>query len=144
MERGSVATIVQRLNESVVRYLIAGGLAVAAHGYVRFTADVDLLTGLDADNVSRALQAFAGLGYRPGVPVVAPGVPAAFVGRDDLLAMKRQADLADIDALEAAKQEGADGAWLEEARRLAVSLGGGRSAASRPAPEGAQAEDEPV
>ncbi len=41
MERGSVEAIVAALNENQVQYLIVGGLAVVAHGYVRFTADVD-------------------------------------------------------------------------------------------------------
>ena len=30
------------LNQAGVRYLIAGGLAVNAHGYVRLTMDIDL------------------------------------------------------------------------------------------------------
>lgn len=39
MKRDSVVAIVQALNENEVQYLIVGGLAVVAHGYVRFTAD---------------------------------------------------------------------------------------------------------
>ena len=30
-----------------VRYLVAGGLAVIAHGYVRSTVDLDLAVGLE-------------------------------------------------------------------------------------------------
>jgi len=49
--------------------LIAGGLAVVAHGYLRFTADMDLILDLEEGNVRRALAALAGLGYRPRPPV---------------------------------------------------------------------------
>ena len=42
MERRSIEVIIRALNEAHVRYLIAGGLAVVAHGYVRFTADAGM------------------------------------------------------------------------------------------------------
>lgn len=48
-----------------------GGLAVAAHGYVRYTEDVDLVVALEKANVTRALMVLESLGYRPGVPVPA-------------------------------------------------------------------------
>jgi len=69
MREESVQTILRTLNTASVRYLIAGGLAVVAHGYVRFTADVDLILDLKENNVRRALTALAGLGYRPRAPV---------------------------------------------------------------------------
>ncbi len=69
MERRSVEAIVAALNAAQVRYLIAGGLAVVAHGHVRFTADVGLVLSLEPENVTRAVSALSGLGYRPRVPV---------------------------------------------------------------------------
>ena len=69
MERRSVEAIVEALNCADARYLIAGGLAVVAHGHVRFTADVDVVLDLDRGNLERALNALAGLGYRPRAPV---------------------------------------------------------------------------
>lgn len=57
------------LNDAGVRYLIAGGLAVAAHGFVRLTMDVALVLDLEDGNLRRALAAFASLGYRPRAPV---------------------------------------------------------------------------
>ncbi len=69
MERRSVEAIVAALNAAQVRYLIAGGLAVVAHGHVRFTADIDLVLSLEPENVTRAVSALGGLGYRPRVPV---------------------------------------------------------------------------
>lgn len=65
MDRGSVESIVKALNEHSVRYLIADGLAVIAHGYVRFTAVVDIILDLDESNARRALEALSRLGYRP-------------------------------------------------------------------------------
>lgn len=59
------------LNETQARYLIVGGLAVAAHGYGRVTFDVDLVVQLQPDNVRRAMNALESLGYRPLVPVPA-------------------------------------------------------------------------
>jgi hypothetical protein len=57
------------LNAAGVRYLIVGGLAVVAHGYLRFTADVDLVLDFDEGNLRQALSALARLGYRPRAPV---------------------------------------------------------------------------
>jgi hypothetical protein len=65
----SVETIVDALNAGGVRYLIAGGLAVVAHGYLRFTSDVDLILDLEPDNVTRAIEALEAIGYQPRVPV---------------------------------------------------------------------------
>ena len=69
MEKRSVEAIVRALNEASVRYLIAGGVAVVAHGYVRFTADLDVILDLDGDNLRKALAALAALGYSPRAPV---------------------------------------------------------------------------
>ena len=69
MTKHSVGAIVAALNGAHVRYLVAGGLAVVAHGYVRFTADVDLILDLDAGNVTRAIEVLEKLGYRPRAPV---------------------------------------------------------------------------
>ena len=69
MERHSVEAIVGALNEAKVRYLIVGGLAVVAHGYVRFTADVDLVLDPEPASMKRAVEALSSLGYRPRAPV---------------------------------------------------------------------------
>lgn len=69
MNQSSVIAIARALQEHRVRYLIVGGLAVVAHGYGRFTADVDLVLDMEPDNLQRALAAFSGMGYRPKVPV---------------------------------------------------------------------------
>jgi len=69
MRKQSVEAIIRTLNDASVRYLIAGGLAVVAHGYLRFTADVDLIIDLEEANARRALSALSRLGYRPRAPV---------------------------------------------------------------------------
>lgn len=71
MKLQSFEAVVGALNDAGVRYLIAGGLAVNAHGYLRFTHDVDLI----------ALQG-----------EVLPGLPTRFVSIATLIDMKRVAD----------------------------------------------------
>ena len=71
MKLASVEAIVRALFEGKVRYLIAGGLAGNAHGFMRFTKDVDVVLRLEPENVLRAFAALARLGYRPNVPVTA-------------------------------------------------------------------------
>ena len=70
MERRSIEAVIGAMNEGQVRYLVAGGLAVVAHGCVRFTADLDLFLDLEEGNLRRAIDVLAGLGYRPRAPVV--------------------------------------------------------------------------
>ena len=65
----SFEAIADALEKADVRYLVAGGLAVNAHGYLRFTKDVDLVIQLEAENLRRGLSALSVLGYRPAIPV---------------------------------------------------------------------------
>jgi hypothetical protein len=165
MDASSVEKILGALNGAGVRYLIAGGLAVVAHGHVRFTKDLDLIIALDEDNVRRGIGALSELGFAPVVAAVriedfadagkrhewvrdkgatvftlfsdqhrmtpidifidaplpferayadaleqeyAPNLSVRFVGRGDLLSMKRLAgrpqDLLDIEVLERLSQ----------------------------------------
>ncbi len=69
MTRQSVEAIVAELEQAGVRYLIAGGLAVVAHGHVRFTADIDLLLDPTPTNLVSAVEVLRTLGYVPRVPV---------------------------------------------------------------------------
>ena len=71
MKLASFEAIVRALNEAGVRYLVAGGLAVNAHGYIRFTQDVDLVIALDPANILRAFDMLGTLGYKPLVPITA-------------------------------------------------------------------------
>jgi len=71
MKLDTLEKIFQSLNEAQVRYLIAGGLAVNAHGYLRYTKDVDFVLQLDPLNIEHAMSALGTLGYRPNIPVTA-------------------------------------------------------------------------
>lgn len=62
MRLASFEAIVQALNSAGVRYLVADELAVNAHGYLRFTKDIDLVLQLVPDNVRRALDALTAIG----------------------------------------------------------------------------------
>ena len=85
MEVRSVEAIVAALNSARVDYLIVGGLAVNAHGFVRLTRDVDIVLRLDPDNAGRGLNALLALGYRMSIPEK----PEAFA---DAAARKRWRD----------------------------------------------------
>jgi hypothetical protein len=69
VERRSIEAIIRSLNAEGVRYLVVGGLAVVAHGYVRLTVDVDVVLDMDEGNLRRAVAALSRLGYRPRAPV---------------------------------------------------------------------------
>lgn len=58
-----------QLNDLGIRYALAGGLAVGAHGYVRATSDVDFLVGEEAFEHQGSLVAF-----KAGVPIEVDGV----------------------------------------------------------------------
>lgn len=71
MKFASVVAILRALNAAEVRVLVVGGLAVNAHGYLRFTKDADLVVELVPENIARAFTALGSLGYRPLVPITA-------------------------------------------------------------------------
>ena len=71
MKLADVEAILRALNDADVRYLIVGGLAVVAHGYVRATVDMDIVLHLERENVLRAMAALKEIGYQPLVPVEA-------------------------------------------------------------------------
>lgn len=54
-----------------VRYVVVGGVAVALHGYLRATVDLDIVIDLVPDNVRKAVDALTALGLRPRLPVAA-------------------------------------------------------------------------
>jgi hypothetical protein len=69
MEVRSIETIIKALNEAGVKYLIVGGVAVVAHGYERFTRDLDLVIGLERENILCGLRALMAIGYSMRIPV---------------------------------------------------------------------------
>lgn len=69
MEVRSIETVIKVLNDAEVNYLVVGGLAVVAHGYERLTVDLDLVIGLEPDNITRGLRALYSAGWRMTIPV---------------------------------------------------------------------------
>jgi len=65
MARGDVFTTLQnltrRLDDAKIPYALVGGLALAAHGFVRMTQDVDLL--ITREGLEAFKQTFLGRGY---------------------------------------------------------------------------------
>jgi predicted nucleotidyltransferase len=61
--------LLQSLEKNHVRYLVVGGVAVVLHGFLRATADLDLLIALDSKNVEAFIKLMKQRGYRPKAPV---------------------------------------------------------------------------
>lgn len=143
-----LVTVCRLLNDAGVRYVIVGGYALALHGAVRATKDVDVLIQPTLDNARRALEALANLTFgiaRELDPADVVAKPLTIIGdtpRVDLLTLAwsvRYADaaphvrtvqiegvdvpFADIDTLIRSKQTGrlqdqADVETLERLKRL--------------------------
>ena len=80
MKVSGFEAIVRALNAAKVRYLVAGGLAVNAHGYVRFTNDVDLVVRLTETDILAAFKALENSvtgRLRPSPPENLPTQPVA-------------------------------------------------------------------
>ena len=97
MKLASLEAIIVVLDRHQVRYLIAGGLAVAAHGYGRVTFDVDLVIQLHPDNVRRAMRALESLGYQPIAPVHAqdfadPDIRRTWIQEKNMVVFGLQSD----------------------------------------------------
>lgn len=56
-----VKTLARYLEEAGVEYALVGGYAIAAHGFNRFTEDIDLLVEPSANNAKRWIAALAKL-----------------------------------------------------------------------------------
>jgi hypothetical protein len=53
--------LVQRFNEAKIEYALCGGMAVALHGYPRFTKDIDFL--IPPESLDRAREVAAAAGF---------------------------------------------------------------------------------
>ena len=97
MKLSSLEAIATALRDSDVRYLIVGGLAVAAHGHGRATFDIDLVVQLQPENVKRATIALESLGYRPTIPVQArqfadPELRRSWIREKNMVVFQLQSD----------------------------------------------------
>jgi hypothetical protein len=62
----TLRALVKRLDQERLDYAVIGAMALAAHGYRRFTEDVDIL--LRADTLVAFREKLLGLGYLPAFP----------------------------------------------------------------------------
>lgn len=61
LPKSRLATVCGLLNAAGAKYVVVGGFAVALHGVVRATKDIDILIEPTLENAERTLQALAGL-----------------------------------------------------------------------------------
>lgn len=66
--------VIQALDSHRVPYAVAGGFAVALHGAVRGTIDVDLVIRLKREDYVKTEQALTEMGLTPRLPVTAADV----------------------------------------------------------------------
>lgn len=81
MRQFDLHALLETLNEFGVRFVVIGGVAVGAHGYVRGTEDLDLVPDPDPENLARLTQALERMdstlptvGGRPFDPATDAGV----------------------------------------------------------------------
>jgi predicted nucleotidyltransferase len=152
LEKARLATVCGLLNAEGVKYVVVGGFAVALHGVVRATKDIDILIEPTRENAARALKALESLRWgiaRELDPSEVVANPITVIGDDprvDLLTLAwsvRYADaapkahkvqidgveipFADLDTLIRTKQtdrfqDKADVENLEQVKRLNQSL----------------------
>lgn len=97
MKISSFQAIVEALNEAGVKYLVVGGMAVIAHGYLRLTHDVDIVVRLSPEDIHKAFQALASIDYLPAVPVTAeqfsdPAIRESWRRDKEMLVLKMWSD----------------------------------------------------
>ena len=66
---GFYEELFRALEEAKIRYLVVGGVAVVLHGFVRATADLDLMVALDPENLKTFVALMKKMGYQPKIPV---------------------------------------------------------------------------
>lgn len=69
MKLFALEDIATALIVSDTRFIVVGGVAVVAHGYIRYTGDIDLVIGLDSDNIHKAMSALESLEYKPSIQI---------------------------------------------------------------------------
>lgn len=62
-------SILKKLSEARIKYLVIGGVAINFHGYKRPTHDLDIFILLDEENIGRFAIAMRELKFKPKVPV---------------------------------------------------------------------------
>ncbi len=69
MRSQAIIELCRKWNQAEVHYLIVGGLAVVAHGYLRATHDIDLVLDFAPEPMLRAMNVLEQMGFTPRLPV---------------------------------------------------------------------------
>lgn len=69
-----VLDVLRALRKAKIQYAVAGGYAVALHGVVRGTVDLDLVIALQADQLDLVEKTLHRLGLRSRLPITAQDV----------------------------------------------------------------------
>ena len=90
--------IVERLIEADVRFVLVGGLAVIAWGYLRTTHDVDLVPDPDPDNLERLARLMEDLGGKVEVKdeTLGPGAIRLFLRSGDKALIRTELGVVDV------------------------------------------------
>jgi len=69
-----IQRVIRSLDRHKVRYALVGGYAVALHGVIRGTVDIDVAIALEAGQFLAVEQAMVSIGLQPRLPVTAEEV----------------------------------------------------------------------
>ena len=69
-----IETVIRALDKARIRYCLVGGYAVALHGAVRGTVDLDIVVALEQEQFVAVEKALQGIGLSPRLPVSADEV----------------------------------------------------------------------
>jgi predicted nucleotidyltransferase len=69
-----IKRVIQSLDKHKVRYALVGGYAVALHGVIRGTVDIDVVIALQKGQFTAAEKAMEAIGLQPRLPVSAAEV----------------------------------------------------------------------
>jgi len=88
-----VRTLASHLNEAGVAYALVGGYALGAHGYNRFTEDVDILVRINDEFTVDVMPSIAGLSWTEMQPHIIvldiEGIPLRVLDLPGLLKTKQ-------------------------------------------------------
>ena len=81
--------LTQALEQANIQYALVGGYAVALHGAIRGTVDIDIVLALDRDQFLKLEKTVSTLGLKPHLPVTAQEVfdfREEYIARRNLIA----------------------------------------------------------
>lgn len=96
--------LLEQLNSAGVRFIVVGGLAVGAWGYVRGTRDLDIVPDPEKENLDRLVAVLEELDGRVmvGEQILAPSAIGIFIHTGDKTLVKTK--LGEVDVLQGLPQ----------------------------------------